>query len=125
MRQLKNVLIIEDDSSLRNRYERDLKWKVNLFFAWSLLEAQNMVRKRLWELDIISFDLFLAFEEEDNEPKDTISLIEETKAAGFCWDMIASSDTEIYRKDQCAAGCNQNSPIKRNLAEFIMNLIWE
>lgn len=118
---MKNVLIIEDDKSLRSRYERELEWKVKLSFAWSKKDAIEMVRNKLW--DIISFDLFLAYEEEDDEPKDTLDLIVEVKNSWFMWDMIAASSEDIYRKDQIKAWCNKVIENKKRLAELILSLI--
>lgn len=120
---MKNVLIIEDDYILRLRYARDLEWKVNLYFASNLTQAQDMVRNKIKELDIISFDLFLSLEEEDNIPKDTIWLIKDIKELWFEWVMIASSAIDKYRQDQLSSWCNSENLIKRKLAEHILSII--
>ena len=103
MEQLKDILIIEDDIGERWRSQRWLEGYANVFFAWNLKTAKEMLKSWVW--DIIAFDLFLAYEEEDDIPKDTIDLIMETKKSWFKGTMIAASNEEQYRDEQISAGC--------------------
>lgn len=121
MEQLKNVLIIEDEKRLRDRYQQELVWKVNVVFAWNLKTAEEMVRTRVW--DIISFDLFLIYEEDNSDWHDTIDLITETKASWFNWHMIAASNEEANRKEQMKAWCTVMVEDKKKLVDLILSLI--